>query len=231
MTVSAFTQLRASAAVSLRTPSLRATLMVVVPALAALVGLYFYLMSGRYVSTDNAYIGAQKVLITPEVSGKVVRIAVIEGQLLKPGDELFAIDPEPYRLAAQEAEARLVRVKTDFENLKSALTSLGKQIELARQSVAANQADFDRKTSLLNNRISTPSDLDKSRVPLVAAKALLEQLEQQEACARNQLLGDIDAAASRSIPSTSRRRWPCSAPSATWPTPCCAPPSPASPRR
>ena len=82
------------------------TLLVLVPALVAVVALLFYLLSGRYVSTDNAYIGAQKVLITPEVSGKVVRIAVAEGQLLKPGDELLAIDPEPYRLAAQEAEAQ-----------------------------------------------------------------------------------------------------------------------------
>ena len=143
-------------------------------------------------STDNAYIGAQKVLITPEVSGKVVRIAVVEGQLLKPGDELFSIDPEPYRFAAQEAEAKLVRVKTDFDNLKSTLASLGKQIELSRQSVAAAQADYDRKTALLDNRISAPSDLDKSRMALVAAKTQLEQLEQQEATVRNQLLGDPD---------------------------------------
>jgi membrane fusion protein (multidrug efflux system) len=190
MSVSAFTQLRTSAALTVRTPSLRATLMLIIPALAALIGLYFYLTGGRYVSTDNAYVGAQKVLITPEVSGKVVRIAVLEGQQLAPGDELFSIDPVPYRLAALEAEARLARVKTDFDNLKSSFASLGKQIELARQGVAANQADFDRKTSLLNNRISTPSDLDKSRVALVAAKAQLELLEQQEAVARNQLLGD-----------------------------------------
>jgi membrane fusion protein (multidrug efflux system) len=190
MSVSAFTQLRTSAALTVRTPSLRATLMLIIPALATLIGLYFYLTGGRYVSTDNAYVGAQKVLITPEVSGKVVRIAVLEGQQLAPGDELFSIDPVPYRLAALEAEARLARVKTDFDNLKSSFASLGKQIELARQGVAANQADFDRKTSLLNNRISTPSDLDKSRVALVAAKAQLELLEQQEAVARNQLLGD-----------------------------------------
>jgi len=191
MSASTFTQLRASAALTVRAPSLRAALMLVTPALAAAIGLYFYLVSGRYVSTDNAYVGAQKVLITPEVSGKVVRITVIEGQLLSPGDELFSIDPVPYRLAAQEAEARLTRIKTDFDNLKSSLASLGKQIELGRQSVAANQADFDRKTSLLNNRISTPSDLDKSRVLLMASKSLLEQLVQQEAVARNQLLGDV----------------------------------------
>ncbi len=78
-------------------------LLVLIPALVAMVALVFYLFSGRYVSTDNAYIGAEKVLITPEVSGKVVRISVVEGQLLKPGDELLAIDPVPYRLAAQEA--------------------------------------------------------------------------------------------------------------------------------
>ena len=187
---STFTQLRASAGQSLRVPTLRITLLVILPAIAALLGLYYYLASGRYVYTDNAYVGAQKVLVTPEVSGKIVRIAVAEGQLLKPGDELFAIDPEPYRLVAEEAEARVLRVRTEVDNLKSSLASLGKQIELARQSVAANQADFDRKTSLLNNRISTPSDLDKSRVVLMASKALLEQLEQQEVVARNQLLGD-----------------------------------------
>ena len=89
-------------------------LLVVIPAMVAAVALVFYLFSGRYVSTDNAYVGAQKVLITPEVSGKVVRIAVVEGQLLKPGDELLAIDAVPYRFAAQEAEAKLARVRSDF---------------------------------------------------------------------------------------------------------------------
>ena len=192
MSVNAFTQLRSSATLTLRRPSLRATLLLIVPALLAVVGLTLYLVSGRYVSTDNAYVGAQKVLITPEVSGKVVRIAVIEGQLLSPGDELFSIDPDPYRFAAREAEAKLARVSSEFDNLKSTYASLGKQIELGRQSVAANQAEFDRKTSLLENRISTPSDLDRSRMTLAAAKGLLEQLQQQEATARNQLLGDVD---------------------------------------
>ena len=69
--------------------------------------------------------------------------------------------------------------------------------------MAANQADFDRKTSLLNNRISTPSDLDRSRMALAVSKGLLEQLQQQEATVRNQLLGDLELRASRSIPSSS----------------------------
>ena len=164
--------------------------MVVLPSLAAIAGLFLYLMAGRYVTTDNAYIGAQKVLITPEVSGKVVRITVVEGQLLKPGDELFAIDSESYRLAAQEAQARLAHVVSDFQNPKSNLTSLGKQIELSSESVSASQADYDRKMALLRDRVSAQADIDKSRIALVAAKAQLEQLQQQEAAAKIQLLGD-----------------------------------------
>jgi membrane fusion protein (multidrug efflux system) len=171
-------------------PSLRLTLLVLIPALIAIIASAFYLFSGRYVSTDNAYIGAEKVLITPEVSGKVVRISVVEGQLLKLGDELLAVDAVPYRLAAQEAQAKLSRVRSDFATLKTNLSSITTQADLSRQSLAAAQADFDRKTQLLSNRISTPSDLDKSRVTLIAAKTQLEMLEQQERTLRIQLLDD-----------------------------------------
>jgi membrane fusion protein (multidrug efflux system) len=175
-------------------PPLRLTLLVLIPAFVAVAGLLYYLLGGRYVSTDNAYVGAQKVLVTPEVSGKVVRIAVVEGQLLKPGDELFAIDDAPYRFADQEAEARLQRVRTDFAALKATLASLTKQVEFSRQNLAAAQADFDRKSRLLGDRISSQSDLDKARVGLMAAQAQLEQLEQQERTARIQLLGNPDLA-------------------------------------
>ena len=146
-----FTQLRASAAHTVRTPSLRATLMLIIPALVAVVGLFFYLVSGRYVSTDNAYVGAQKVLITPEVSGKVLRIAVVEGQQLTPGEELFSIDPEPYRLAALEAEARLARVKTDFDNLKST----ARQPRPSRSSCRARASPPTRRTTTARSRCST----------------------------------------------------------------------------
>ena len=127
-----------------------------------------------------------------------------------------------------EAGARQDRLRQPQE-LRSPASA--KQIELARQSVAANQADFDRKTSLLNNRISTPADLDKSRMALLAAKALLEQLQQQEATVRNQLLGDMDLRDREISPVHGGDRRPASAPGAIWPIPCCARPSPASPRR
>jgi len=87
--------------------NLRMILLVVVPAIAAVAGLAFYLSGGRYISTDNAYVGAQKVLITPDISGKIATVAVTEGRHVAAGDELFTIDPVPFRLAVTQAESRL----------------------------------------------------------------------------------------------------------------------------
>ena len=64
---------------------LRFVLLVALPLVAAAAGLYFYLAGGRYISTDNAYVGAQKVLITPDVSGKISRCTVREGERVEPG--------------------------------------------------------------------------------------------------------------------------------------------------
>src|SRR5438309_1254230 len=83
---------------------LRLVLLVIVPLIALAVGCYFYLVSGRYISTDNAYVGAQKVLITPDISGKIARITVTEGQRVNAGDPLIEVDPEPFRIAATQAE-------------------------------------------------------------------------------------------------------------------------------
>ena len=94
---------------------LRMILLLVVPLIALLIGAGIYLMGGRYISTDNAYVGAQKVLITPDVSGKIVHIAVKEGQHVNPGDELFSLDPEPYWLALQEAQANSRRANRLYQ--------------------------------------------------------------------------------------------------------------------
>src|SRR5262245_61620064 len=64
---------------------LRLILLVVVPLIAALAGLGLYLTGGRYISTDNAYVGAQKVLITPDISGRVSQVLVREGQHVAAG--------------------------------------------------------------------------------------------------------------------------------------------------
>ena len=75
-------------------PHSRFVMLVVIPLVALALGFTWWLNSGRYVSTDNAYVGADKSLITPQVTGAIVAVHVVEGQKVKVGDPLFDIDPE-----------------------------------------------------------------------------------------------------------------------------------------
>jgi len=168
----------------------RLILLCVLPLLAAAIALTVYLMGGRYISTDNAYVGAQKVLITPDVAGKINQIDVIEGQHVEPGDLLFEIDPVPFQLAVTQAESRLAMVRTDFDNLKTNLKSLGQLIQLARQTVELKESDVERKAKLLASHMGSALDADTAMATLAVARTQVEQLAQQEARIRNQLLGD-----------------------------------------
>jgi membrane fusion protein (multidrug efflux system) len=171
---------------------LRLILLVVIPLIALAAGLTFYLSGGRYISTDNAYVGAQKVLITPDISGKVGRVTVKEGQHVAAGDELFAIDPVPFQFALRQAQSKLDGVRTDFANLKSNLKSLTTLVDLAQKNVELKQRDVDRKKTLVASHSVSQSDLDTSTVAVVTAQ-LQEQLgAQQQATTLNQLLGNPD---------------------------------------
>ncbi len=172
--------------------NLRMILLVVVPAIAAVAGLGFYLSGGRYISTDNAYVGAQKVLITPDISGKVSRIVVREGQHVAPGDTLFEIDPEPFRLALAQAQAKLASVRVDFANLKSNAKSLATLAELSQKNVELKQRDVERKSALVAKSTGSQLDLDNSASATVTAQLMAQFALQQKTSTLNQLLGDPD---------------------------------------
>ena len=168
----------------------RLILLVVIPAIAAIAGLAFYLSGGRYMTTDNAYVGAQKVLVTPDISGKIARVVVQEGERVEVGDVLFEIDAEPFRLALTQAQARLASVRTDHANLLTNDAALSRMIELAQKAADIKRQDVERKTTLMANRSGSQFDLDASSAQLVAAQTEVERLKQQQAGIRNQLLGD-----------------------------------------
>jgi membrane fusion protein (multidrug efflux system) len=172
--------------------ALRKLLLIVVPAIAVAGGVYFYLQGGRFVGTDNAYVAAQKVIITPEVSGKVVSIAVQEGQAVKVGDPLLKIDPSTYQIAQQAAEAQVAKVRTEFNTLKATLGSVNRQLDLAQQTLTLRQADLSRKTELLNTRSGSRAEVDTAEIAVTAARGQLEQLQQQKATITSQLQGNPD---------------------------------------
>jgi membrane fusion protein, multidrug efflux system len=167
-------------------------LLVVLPVFAVINGLGIYLSSGRYISTDNAYVGAQKVLITPDISGKITHVAVREGQHVIPGDELFTLDREPFALALQQAKAKLDTARSDFDKLKSNLRSLNTLADLAGKNVELKQHDVDRKSKLVSSQAGSQADLDTAQVAVVTAQLQAEYAVQQRDMTLDQLLGNPD---------------------------------------
>jgi len=170
----------------------RAFLLVVLPLAALIAGLVFYLNGGRYVTTDDAYVGAQKVLITPDISGKIEKVVVREGQQVSEGDVLFEIDAVPFRLAAQQAKANLDQTRITYDNLVADLRIYSQLFDLAQQGVDLKRRDVDRKASLVKSNVGSQLDLDNSATGLVTASAQLELLKQKISTAKTQLLGNPD---------------------------------------
>jgi membrane fusion protein (multidrug efflux system) len=171
---------------------LRMILLIAIPALLVLAGGIFYLTGGRYISTDNSYVGAQKVLITPEISGTVIKVEVREGQHVKAGDELFALDPQPLRSIVTQAQGKLADARISYNNLKTNLASLTQLVDLAEKSAALKQKDVDRKSRLVQSQAGSQADVDKAASDMVAAQLQLRYAMQQRDNTFNQLLGDPD---------------------------------------
>jgi membrane fusion protein, multidrug efflux system len=170
----------------------RTLLLVVLPIVAVIAGLAFYLSGGRYVTTDDAYVGAQKVLITPDISGKIEKVVVREGQLVNKGDELFEIDPVPFRLAVDQARATLEQAKTTYNNLGANLKIYDQMVNLMQQSIDLKQKDVDRKSTLAKSSFGSQLDLDNASTALVTARAQSAFVQQQLSNAKTQLLGDAN---------------------------------------
>ncbi len=171
---------------------LRTILLIALPLLAVAAGAGLFFSGGRYISTDNAYVGTQKVLITPDISGKVARVIVREGQRVKAGDELFEIDREPFRIAVDQANARIASVRTDFATLKINLQSFTELAELAQRNAELKKRDVERKKALADSRAGSLVDAETA-----ASAQLTAQLQARVAVRRksetlNQLLNDPD---------------------------------------
>jgi membrane fusion protein (multidrug efflux system) len=170
----------------------RFLLLVVLPLVAAVAGVTLYLNGGRYVTTDDAYVGAQKVLITPDISGKIEKVVVREGQQVREGDVLFEFDPVPFRLAVAQARANLAQAKVTYDNLTADLKIYSQMTDLSQQGMDLKRRDVERKSSLVKNNFGSQLDLDNAAAALVTASAQFQLLQQKIATAKAQLLGNPD---------------------------------------
>lgn len=84
--------------------------------------LAYWLYGQLYLSTDDAYLNANVVQITPRVTGQVIQLQVVNNQFVQKGDVLFTINPEPFQIAITQAEAQLAMSQADMADAQITAT-------------------------------------------------------------------------------------------------------------
>ncbi|WP_085883471.1 HlyD family secretion protein [Oceanibacterium hippocampi] len=169
---------------------LRPLMLLLGPLLVIAAGGYVYLTGSRFVGTENAYLKADKVMISAEVTGLLTEVAVRENQHVAKGDVLFRIDDRSYRIALDEAEAKLAGVRDQIADLKAVYRQKVEERGLAKANIAFAQREFERQASLLKSRATPESKYDTARHALDVARLQLPIIDQQLAQIRAQLGGD-----------------------------------------
>src|SRR4051812_13253155 len=127
----------------------RTVVMLIVPALLIIGGAYYWLTSGGSVSTDDAQIRQDIVSVSPQVNGQVVEVFVRNGARVKRGDILFRIDPQPYRVALEQAQAALASARLQTVVLRTTAAGTSGDISGAEANLAIKRNAFGRQQALL----------------------------------------------------------------------------------
>jgi membrane fusion protein, multidrug efflux system len=171
---------------------LRLPLMLAGPVLVLLGGGYWFLTTGRYVSTDDAYVQAARVSISTDISGRVVEIDVADNQKVDAGQVLFRLDQRPFRIAVEEAEAQLATVRLQIHALKATYHQKRADARAAEATVDYQQHEFERQQRLLASGTASQQQFDQSRQAYENARAQLAAKQQDVANALANLGGDPD---------------------------------------
>ena len=168
----------------------RMVFLFVIPLLAICVGLYLYAAGGRYVSTDNAYVKANVIIITPEVSGRVTSVLVADNQAVEAGDVLLQLDPSLLDIELNRARAQMAVIRTELESLRADYGETVVQIQQAEDKVRYLERRYKRQRKLLKQGLSSEEKHDEAKHTLQVARREVQIIQQRVQRVLAQLAGD-----------------------------------------
>ena len=121
---------------------------------------WMYLTSGRFVSTDNAYVQADHATIAPQISGRVVEVLVHDNEPVKAGDVLFRIDPEPLQIALARAQAQVETVRSLLNAGRAGYRSAQADLRSAEEALRVNERQYQRMQEMRGKGVIAQKDLD-----------------------------------------------------------------------
>ena len=171
---------------------LRLPLMIAGPLIVLVLGGYYYVTGGRYVSTDDAYTQSARTTISANVGGEVAEIDVQDNQRVAKGDVLFKLDERPYQIALEEAQAQLAAAKLQVEALKATYRQKQSELKAAQDTAAFQQREFDRRKTLAENGVYPKAQLDQALHAAQNASQQVISTQQQMANILASLGGAVD---------------------------------------
>lgn len=159
----------------------RWAIMLAVPLLLLVVGGYFWITSGRSVSTDNAYVKQDIVSVSTQINGPVVEVFVRENQHVNRGDPLYRIDPGTAQVALLQAQAQLSAAELQTRQLGVAAAGTGGDITGASANLAIMRRALARQQALINRGFTTRSDYDDAVNEVTKAQTQLADARAQAA--------------------------------------------------
>jgi membrane fusion protein, multidrug efflux system len=159
-------------------------------ALAA--GGYWYATGGAVMSTDDAYVQADRVGVSTDVSGVVMNVDVAENQHVAAGQVLYRLDPRQFQIALDSAKANLAQTALTITAMERDYQRMQSDIEAQQASVELDQATYDRYAALVKSSAVTRASYDQARFTLQADKSKLASLKQQAEVQLARLGGNPD---------------------------------------
>ena len=147
--------------------------------LALVAGLWYYLASGRYVSTDDSSIQAAQATISANVPGRVVALEVRDNQSVHRGDVLFRLDDRAFRIAVEEAQAKLASARMQIGAAKATYRHQLADLAAARDTLAYQQHEYERQQRLLQSGISSRAQFEQVQHSVELARSQLNSAQQQ----------------------------------------------------
>ena len=167
----------------------RRALFVLLP-LALIAGVYWYVTGGAVMSTDDAYVEADKVGISTDVSGIVKEVDVANNQHVDAGQVLYRLQPRQLQIALDNAKANLAETALTIEAMKEDYKRMLSDAAAQQTQVDLDQVNYDRQAALLRTATVSKASYDQAQYTLEADKNKLDSLHQLAAVQLARLAGN-----------------------------------------
>ena len=162
----------------------RLALMLVVPLVLLVGGIWYWQNSENYVSTDNAQVKQDITSVGAQVSGPISAVYVKEGDQVKAGQLLFRVDPAPYQVALLQAEAQLASARLQERQVVTEAAGTTADIVGAQGQLTIAERGLARQAELLKEGFTTRSSYDAALAQVTQARTALAEARAQAANAR-----------------------------------------------